>query len=72
MEEGYCNRGGGESGGHMPPLQFVAVQLTLSQLEGGHIMPTTFLHPPPDFQTLRRPFGTVVFRFYQVQFKQDF
>jgi hypothetical protein len=39
----------------MPPPQFLAEQLTLSQ-PGGQIMPTTVLQAPPtDFQTLRRP-----------------
>ena len=33
---------------------FLADQLTLSQ-PGGHIIPTQYYVPPPDFQTLRRP-----------------
>ena len=52
---GLSQAGGGR--GHVS--QFLAQQLTLSQL-GGQIMPTTVLSALPDFQTLRRPMHTYV------------
>ena len=48
IKQGCRKRGGG--GG---ATSFFGHQLTLSQ-PGGHIMPTTVLQAPLDFQTLRR------------------
>ena len=47
--QGLRKRGGG---GALAP-QILAKELTLSQ-PGGHIIPTTVLQVPPDFQTLRQ------------------
>ena len=50
--QGRRKREGLEGGGALAP-QFLAKELTLSQ-PGGHIIPTTVLQVPPDFQTLRQ------------------
>ena len=52
LYSGPSQAGGAGGGGALAP-QFLAKELTLSQ-PGGHIIPTTVLQVPPDFQTLRQ------------------
>ena len=44
---------GGAGGARAPPLFGRSVNPISNQ--GGHIIPTQYYVPPPDFQTLRRP-----------------